>query len=153
MSKSITKLARILSSIGQRLEPMTIDEVKKIEQSYNINLPIVYKDFLMVMGKGAGNFMKGSSVFFNEILSLRSWSNEVLLENNMPQLNSAVFVFWMHQGYQIAYFNLSEGSDPPVYFFSEGKPEKKFELKEPSLTNFFYAQLKMSFPDITFQEE
>ena len=29
------------------------------------------------------------------------------------------FVFFMHQGYEFCFFKLSEGDNPPVYFYSE----------------------------------
>jgi hypothetical protein len=145
---SVTEIANYLKSAGQKLEPLNFSDIQRIEQLYNVLLPDVYKEFLSLMGKGAGDYMKGSSVFYDEIFLLKEYCQELFEEHNIEMANDG-FVFWMHQGYQVAFFKLSEGSDPPVYFFSEGNNSKPYILKEESLTAFFNAQLLMSFPEIS----
>ena len=85
--------------------------------------------------------MQGSSVFFDEIFSLKQWAEDLIRDNDIKSLPEYAFVFWMHQGYQLAYFKIDEGDDPPVYFFSEGNVSSAFELKEKTLTDFFMSQL------------
>lgn len=138
---SIHDIAVLLARNGNRLIPISNEDISKIELKFKVSLPEVYKQFLHLMGKGAGEYMKGSSVFYDHLFSLREWAKELLIENNMEPLPETAFVFWMHQGYQAAYFNLNEGDDPPVYYFSEGQGNKSFQLKEKSLTDFFLAQL------------
>jgi hypothetical protein len=134
---TIIDIWNILKSRGEKLQPLETVQINKIEKSYNIFLPPVYRQFLRIMGNGAGAYMKGSSVFYDEIFSLRQWANELILDNELDPLPMDSFVFWMHQGYQVAYFKLNEGDDPKVFFLSESEGSKQFELIEKSLTDFF----------------
>lgn len=142
---SINDISVLLTKNGNRLVPVNNEELSKIELEFNVSLPQVYKQFLQLMGKGAGVYMQGSSVFYDELFSLREWANELLVENDMEPLPDSAFVFWMHQGYQMAYFNLNEGDDPPVYYFTEGQTSNIFQLKEKSLTDFFSSQLSFAY--------
>jgi hypothetical protein len=88
--------------------------------------------------------MKGSSAFYNEIFDLREGSIELLYEDGFKDLPDNTFVFWMHQGYQFAFFYLNQGENPPVYFYYEGRTKDDFELVENSFTDFLETQLVMS---------
>ena len=140
--KSINDIASFLEKRGQKIKPLNWDAIESIEDKFAVTLPLVYKEFLRLMGDGAGEYMKGSSVFFNELFLLEQWTTELILENNIPHLPPGSFVFWMHQGYQAAYFTLDDGDDPPVFLFSEGDDNDGFELVENSLTKFFLTQLE-----------
>ena len=144
---SIAEIAKFLKKKGEKLRPLYFEQIKAIETKYAIQLPKVYKEFLSLMGESAGNYMLGTSVFYDELLSLQEWTYELIEENSLPPLPPNSFVFWMHQGYQAAYFRTVEGDDPPVYFFSEGMKENKFILMTYSLTDFFIMQLKISFSE------
>ena len=37
-------------------------------------------------------------------------------------LPATAFVFVMHQGYTMLYFDCTDGDDPPVYLFTDGEP-------------------------------
>jgi len=92
--------------------------------------------------------MLGSQVFYDKIFSLKEWANELVNENNITSIPENCFFFWMHQGYQAACFRLTDGDDPPIYYFSEGHGWKTFQLFEKSLTDFFVALLYMSYLDL-----
>jgi hypothetical protein len=100
----IQELENYLESKGCQLRGCSMREVGKIETFFNIELPLVYKDFLLSMGKDAGAFMKGSSAVYKEIFDLREGSIRLLNEDNFKALPDDVFVFWMHQGYQFSFF-------------------------------------------------
>jgi len=138
---SINDLAFYIKNRGNKLEPVTSSKIFLIEKEFKITLPEVYKQFLQLMGNGAGEYMRGSSVFYDEIFSLRKWADELVHENDIEPIPNDAFVFWMHQGYQAAYFKLNEGDNPPVYYFSEGQESDGFKLKEKSLSDFFASQL------------
>jgi hypothetical protein len=140
----VNDLAQYLENKGCKLKGCTMQEVNKIEGEFGIKLPASYVYFLLLMGKDAGEFLKGSSVFYNEMFVLRESSMELLNENNFKSLPPDTFVFWMHQGYQFAFFDLKEGDNPPIYFYYEGKTEGDFEKKENSFTDFLEKQLAMS---------
>jgi hypothetical protein len=141
--KDIQEIINVLKSAGCNLLPCSEKEIIDIEMHFNVKLPIIYKQFLLAMGKGAGRFMEGSSVFFDEIFDLKQGTEEIILENELEPLPSNAFVFWMHQGYQMAFFKLDEDLFP-VYYFSEGNNQTKFERKENSFLDFLDAQLQMS---------
>lgn len=150
MSKAINSIADIARYIKRgdgQLKPCRSWEVDDIEKEYGITLPQAYKDFLLLMGKKAGRFMVGSSVFYDELFFLKSWANELGTENDLPPLLDDAFPFWMHQGYMVAYFITTEGDDPPVYSFAEGKDHKGYVLDSMSVTEFFLKKLLISFPE------
>ncbi len=143
MNKNLETIINRLNETGQTLTPLTNGEVEKIEEELGRRLPEVYRTFLLVMGKGAGQFMRGSSAFYNDFYDFKVGVEEIILVNKLPQLPKDSFVFWMHQGYQFAYFLLSDGDNPPVYHFSEGKNQLNYQKIE-NLSEFYLIELKMS---------
>jgi hypothetical protein len=135
--ESITEIKKYLKNRGERLKSLGLFELKEFEEKVNVTLPKEYRDFLLLMGRSAGNYMKGSSVFYEQLLHLKEWTDELINENNLPPLPPDAFPFWMHQGYQAAYFRTTEGDNPPVYYFTEGKDLKDFILDTKCLTHFF----------------
>ncbi|MDJ1485505.1 SMI1/KNR4 family protein [Cytophagaceae bacterium YF14B1] len=110
--------------------PCSQDEITKLEESVGSPLPDAYKEFLLLMGKGAHGFMTGSDVFYHLLFDLTEGAHELLIEDKSPLiLPEKAFVFWMHQGYQFLFFNLNEGPDPKVYYYLEGKKITNFEDK------------------------
>lgn len=143
--KSISDIAKALKARGETLKPLQIKQIEQIESEFHVVLPRVYKDFLLLMGRGAGNYMQGSSIFYPEVFQLHEATLELISENQLPPLPPDGFVFWMHQGYQSAYFKVNEGDDPSVYYYSESRDWRDFILKEQRLTDFFIIQFKMSY--------
>jgi hypothetical protein len=85
------------------------------------DLPSSYVQFLKIAGRGAGRFLQGSDFAFPELLELRSWAEELLVEAGVEfRLRPEDFVFFMHQGYQFWFFRNAEGV--PVFGFGEGEP-------------------------------
>ena len=142
---SLKDLANWLRERGFHLEGCREDEIQAFKDYLGVHdLPGEYLEFLRQMGKGAGPFMEGSSVFYDEIFDLNRSAELLLRENNFRTLPDQSVVFWMHQGYQFAFFKLDEGDNPPIYFYYEGKSSADFEIKERSLIDFLIKQLEMS---------
>ena len=114
-------------------------EIREVETGSKVVLPRFYAQFLETMGRGAGGFLKGSSVFYPELLRLRGYAEDLLREGGTAfQLGERDFVFYVHQGYQFAYFHADVGDDdPPVWCFEEGweTPKERWG----SLSAFFLA--------------
>ncbi|MBY0537127.1 MAG: SMI1/KNR4 family protein [Chitinophagaceae bacterium] len=140
----IEQLKDYLIQKGCKLKGCTKKEIYKIEEVYNVALPKAYKRFLEIMGKGAGNFMRGSSAFYNEIFDLREESIELVEKSFGRGLPENSFVFFMHQGYQFAFFYVQGSEDPPVYYFSEGSQQSEFIELTPSFTDFLVLQTEAS---------
>src|SRR5689334_15571453 len=111
--KSVADIAAYLKSRGEKLRSLTDAQISGIEEFYGISLSGVYRQFLLRMGKGAGNYMLGSTVFYDDIFKLGEWGEALIEENELSVAPPDAFFFWMHQGYQTAYFKLSDVDDPP----------------------------------------
>ncbi|PZR09699.1 MAG: hypothetical protein DI539_21710, partial [Flavobacterium psychrophilum] len=147
---SIQEIVKYLKQKGERMSPLYESDVDSIEKECNVKLPGAYKEFLLYMGRGAGRYMIGSDVFYDKMLHLQFWAEELAKENNLQPLPPGSFTFWMHQGYRAAYFMTGDGEDPAVYFYSEEKGIDGFKIITNSLTDFFLYQLKVSFCEDEF---
>lgn len=118
------------------------NEIQALEAQIGHPLPIAYKQaFLAPMGNGAGIFLQGEDCFYAQLLALQTWAQELLEEEAFPQVLPAdAFVFWMHQGYQFGFFRLSEGDNPPIYYFEEGQEEPEFRRIHDRFTDFLQAE-------------
>jgi hypothetical protein len=129
MSDIVGKLISYGIATPKTIKGCSIEEVHFLENYFNINLPNVYKEFLLTMGHIAGSFYQGTDMFFRHLIDIQKWARDLLEENGQPfQLSNETFVFSMHQGYQFTYFYTLDSNDPPVYYYIEGSsyPEKKW---------------------------
>jgi hypothetical protein len=126
-SDVISKLVRRILLLGiaspEEIQGCTKEEVEEIQADAGVNLLATYLDFLYAMGRGAGNFFKGSDMFYPSLLGLRKAAEELLSEEGASfSLPKDAFVFLMHQGYQFMFFRtLRCSDDPPVYHYIEGE--------------------------------
>lgn len=96
-------------------------EVDQLEANLHVEFPLVYREFLLRMGRRAGSVFAGTDVFLGRLPELREYANEILNESSSPfNLPVECHVFLVHQGYVFMYFPTSEGEDPPVYRFVPG---------------------------------
>ncbi len=140
---TIEDLVGFLLYYKMPLSPCTEKEIEYVEQYYNTKLPDDYKCFLRHMGRGAGQFLCGSSIFYDEIFDLKEAAHELVIEDNLPDLPADAFVFWMHQGYQMAFFRLN--GDNSIYFFNEGQDMTGYEKTANNLADFLFIQTKVEF--------
>lgn len=86
-------------------------------------IPEIYQEFLLKMGKGAGNFLQHLECFYPELLHLKDEvKTEILREDRTTfRLPNDAFVFMANQAYEFFYFQAKGGeNDPPVYHYIEG---------------------------------
>lgn len=107
--------------------------------------PNAYLEFMSAMGNGTlGGYMRGDSCFMNEIYDLKQGAIELLDENESEnKLTEDDFVFWMSQGCMFCFFKLSEGDNPPIYFYNESG-EDRFVKIANSLVEFLINRLEMN---------
>ncbi len=121
----------------------TPEEVRALEESIGHTLPLAYKEYLLWMGHGAGRFLAGSSVFYEDLPDRRESAEDLLNENSVSLgLPSDAFVFYGHQGYQFMYFRLSEGDNPPVYYYGEGEGMEAIALLYPRFSDFVLTEIE-----------
>ncbi|MBD2292537.1 SMI1/KNR4 family protein [Anabaena sphaerica FACHB-251] len=119
-------------------------EIIQLERQKNISLPSTYKDFLKMMGHGAGKFLRGSDCFYQHLPQIQEWAKQLLLENDFPEaLPKDAFVFFMHQGYQFSFFRLSEGDNPPTYSYCEGQEEPDFVKSHDQFSDFLKVEIEL----------
>lgn len=122
----------------------TEDEVVELEEKLGILLPKAYQEFLLFMGHGAGRFLRGSDYFFKDLLVLKHWALALLEENNFPEsLPEDAFVFLMHQGYQFSFFRVSQGDNPPTYYYCEGTDETAFIKSHDKYSDFLMTEVEI----------
>lgn len=103
--------------------PCTESEVSTLEQRLGFSFPQAYTEFLLWMGHGAGGFLQGESVFYQD-LPLNEDAHRLLSEDGITiSLPEDAFVFYMHQGYQFMFLRPTEGPNPPVYYYGEEQME------------------------------
>lgn len=121
----------------------TDEEVATLEQRIGRFLPAAYREFLLWIGHSAEYLLRGSNVFYPDLERLHTSTEELLQENNITTpLPDDAFVFYMHQGYQCSFFRLSEGDNPPVYFYGEGEGLDTFRLGYPHYSDFLEAEIR-----------
>lgn len=119
-------------------------EIRELEAHFQFRLPLAYREFMKLAGKGAGSFFKGTDIFFPRVLGLQSEAMGLLAElGKSTILGTCAKVFCMHQGYEINYF-LSEEEDPPIFQFFEGQesPTKAWNTFSQFLDSAIDSHLK-----------
>jgi SMI1 / KNR4 family (SUKH-1) len=138
-AERIARVAAILIRRGVA-SPYTIrgcstKEIAEIEAEVGRKLPLAYREFLMRMGRGAGEFYVGSNLFYPDVLGISEAAHALVAEDEaglvLPQ-DAVVFI--MHQGYQFVFMRADEGEDPSVYYYMERSGE--FVKKAAQLSQF-----------------
>ena len=145
MGLTIPQLAQRIIAAGlaqpDEIVGCNTEEIESVEAKFDIKLPQTYREWLEIMGRGAGHYLAGSDTFYPDILQLREYAEELLTENGNPfSLSPDAFVFLMHQGYQFLYFNTTpEHPDPPVMYYIEGEA---LEVRWQSLSDYYEQVLE-----------
>lgn len=121
-------VARIIAgglAAGDEIAGCTEPEIAALEAAFRRPFPASYRVFLAAMGKGAGEFMRGTDMFHEHLGGLRKAAERLMLESRSPaELRSSDWVFAVHQGYQFLYFDAAAGPDPQVFHVMEGEAAK-----------------------------
>lgn len=144
---------KYINDLIKKLEQKNICVKRSTEQQMAVlcslakgkELPGAYIEFMSVMGNGVGDrYMGGDSCFMNEIYDLQQGAIELLEENeSVNLLTDDDFVFWMSQGCMFCFFSLTEGDDPPVYFYNESGEDRFIKVAD-SIVEFLINRLEMN---------
>jgi SMI1 / KNR4 family (SUKH-1) len=108
---------------GDEIAGCSEAEIRALEAAFGRQLPANYRAFLSVMGKGAGEFMRGTDMFHEHLGGLREAAGRLIAQSRSPaKLSASDWVFAVHQGYQLLYFDAAAGPDPKVFHVMEGEP-------------------------------
>lgn len=139
----IQEIIHVLDFNKQNLLPCSNDEIENLEVAYGLKFPLTYSSFLKSMGKGAGCFMMGSDCFYDTLDMINEEAKLLVRTNGFKDIPQHAFVFWMHQGYQFAFFLSEEGDDPPVYYYNETAKEPDFVRSFNSMSEFYFSELEI----------
>jgi len=130
---TMEQLANTLVKCGlastDTIRPCTPEEVAEVSADHGLtNLPAEYDEFLRIMGRQAGELLRGTDFFYPSILGLDQAGKELLEENRTSHLfPPGAIVIGMHQGYQL-YWLSPRGE---VGLYTEG--EQDLDRKWPTL--------------------
>lgn len=125
------------------IKSCTLQEVEILEQKLGFKLLASYREFLLWMGHGAGQLLRGSDCFYNVLLEIQDAAVELLKENGVRQpLPKDFFVFFMHQGYQFNFFSAGKGDDPSVQMYLEGSKKPVFNYIHNHFTEFLADEIE-----------
>lgn len=120
-SKKLTENG--LVDAEERLIGCTDAQIEELEQKLNIRFPVLYREYLRVMGRQSGDFLRGEEHSYPYLLTLKDDAQEILADSEVTyRLSPTDFVFWMSQGTQFAFFDTASGDDPPVFHYREYTP-------------------------------
>lgn len=100
--------------------PVTENEILEFEKRLSISFPAAYKEFLLWMGNGAGDFITHFVFHLRSLLNIQEFAEELVQEHSEILPNDALVIFWGSQGYYFIFVQVDEGDDPPIHIYSEG---------------------------------
>jgi hypothetical protein len=112
------------------------EEIERIRVDQGVErLPASYIQFLRTMGRGAGELLVGTDVFYPEILGIKADAQVLFRECNfsVPTFEDSV-VIAMHQGYEVYWLESCKDEDPPVFLYHEY--EETPRRRWPNLVEF-----------------
>lgn len=96
------------------------EDIKALEEQVGYKLPLVYREFLLWLGRDNSGVFKGSDFGPSEIAPNTTSLLTALAEQNITAPAVPVLSFFSHQGYSFLWFELGQPEqDPVVFAFSE----------------------------------
>lgn len=132
-----------IEELAQRLDALGCipEEVARVEAVHGQPLPWDLRVFLETMGRDVGGLFVGSDIGYPDLLEMRSYAHDLLVENECRHsLPDDALVFMMHQGYMMWFVR---ADDPRVFGWSEGQKEDKkheFQVIAESLSEFLHNE-------------
>lgn len=116
-------------------------EIRSLQNQLGVVLPAAYVEFLLWMGKDVAGCLKGTDVFIHQVLDNTEQLPLLLRENSVEwRLGEHPVCFYSHQGYQVAWFEVTASDDPLVFFYDECEDDGIVE--RGTLSTFLLALLR-----------
>ena len=138
----VAAIADGVTATGEQLRGLTQPEIEKVDRDQSAPLAHSYRQFLELVGRSAGRFLRGSDVFYPRVLGLGQAARALLEENQVEfALTDEDRVILMHQGYQFDFLR-GAGPDPEVWSFCEGGVADVPTISFASFTDWLAAQVE-----------
>ena len=136
----LCKRARIDPSHVRGLSTSSIIEIAQWENVNNVQLPTIYKDYLVALGPSHDAIIRdnieGNVASVADFIRLRNVANEVLEECDATfRLPSNAFVITIYQLESFIFFFATNEDDPPVYHYDCG--DEMYWRSHDSISDFF----------------
>ncbi|PWI12760.1 hypothetical protein DI272_00230 [Streptomyces sp. Act143] len=129
-----------------QLQGLPAEAILVVERDQQAPMTDAYREFLSLIGGGAGRFMQGEDVYHPRVLGLGTAARELLEENESPfHFEPTDRVFFMHQGYQFEFMR-GTGPDPEVWSYSEGEHADVPVYSYASFTDWLRATAEAEIP-------
>jgi hypothetical protein len=159
LNKTIIEFEKLLQEFGGEVKPCTQEEVEELESMLPspYHLPAAYKEFLLYGGKKMAGLFKLVNFSYGMAKHLIFYRDEEILEQLQSedpnaQLPADIFVINEHLGANFTYFRLTEGNDPPIYIWEEGKGGLEVSKKEyESFSDFLRDQIRIHQKNLMLQ--
>lgn len=143
---SVRSSIEVIRARDASVRRCTEPELRSVERSVGRSLPRAYRLFLEGVGGNTGDFMVGSDFDLKYVKRvIRYRYAEFMEREGMAPLNDDMFVFLGHQDYQFFWFRLSEGDDPEVLHYLEGRREHVSVA--PSFSAFLERLVRQEYGD------
>ena len=137
IKKEVAIFEQMIAVFGGKVVPCTMDEVIELESMLpnSYHLPEAYKEFLLYGGRGMGSIFNVVDFSYNmAIILLKNKYQDIYdmleaYEEPDFKLPIDIFVINDHLESNFNYFFLTEGENPPVYWWEEDEGS----LKEASI--------------------
>lgn len=140
----IEDILSILKYNNIPLHPCADKDIAILEDIQGLKLPVSYKQFLAVAGRGADRYMTGSDWEYERLDVINKEAVPLLAFHGFKALPDNAFVFWMHQGYQFAFFVCNENDDPTVFYYNETAGQTDFVQTYDRLSHYLYDELVLA---------
>ena len=128
LQEIIIILEKFLTKFGGKVIPCTQKEIDELESMLHsqYHLPLAYKEFLLYGGKQISNLFGyiDSSYRSAKVLLGHNYQYVIHLlemEDSNARLPDDIFVICEHLDCHFTYLLLTEGEDPPIYWWEKGK--------------------------------
>ncbi|MBC9914081.1 SMI1/KNR4 family protein [Chitinophaga varians] len=127
-----------------QLQPCSDEDIVMLEDMHGIKLPVAYKQFLAVAGRGADTYMAGSDWEYEKLDSVNREAIALLACHGCQDLPDKAFICWMHQGYQFAFFVCDGNDDPAIFYYNETAGRADFVQTYDRLSDWLYDELVLA---------
>ena len=151
IGKAISVFESIVEGDEVEVVPCTLEEVTELETllSSSYSLPAAYKEFLLYGGKKMAGLFRTANLSYNMAKLLlkdryRCIVSMIRLWEHKDHLSSEIFVLTEHLGSNMHYLKLTEGNNPPVYFWEEGEGGLEVsEIEAETFSDFLIKEIEV----------
>jgi len=152
LDKSIEKIKALNTFEDWEFKGCSDQEIQALEQELpnGLKLPGAYVEFLHFCGHGLGFFLQGDEFFYSQILKRQKKGElEKLMKSDgyngslKEAFTADMFMIYQHHGGEfVRFFKLTEGNDPPVYYFKDAINFTGYHTQEDSFSAYFLFEIE-----------